>query len=347
MLHEMGIDTGIDLAALLACARRAQEILGRPLGSHTLVAGPVDWRLRVAAPCLSPRRAVSGCVASPLASGPRAASASPPRSTPARRPPSRASARARDGRRRRSRAWRGRRRWGSWRAAPRPARRGRVQLDRRRTTRLTRPMRAPRRRRSLAPVMISSLARPEPDDGGQAGAAADVGDDPELDLREAELGLARSRRAGRSRARPPGRRRRMPGGSGRRPAWPSLRRGWRSRGTPCGMAAGHRSPAKEASSPRSTPAENTGPSPRSTTQCTAASARGLAQGAAKRDQQLLVHRVALLGAIQDDVADGVAVLGEDEAHGGVLLIVRWVRVKSFGAACRVGDVYALFFLVQP
>ena len=44
MLHEMGVQTGIDLAALLACARRAQEILGRPLGSHTLVAGPVDWR---------------------------------------------------------------------------------------------------------------------------------------------------------------------------------------------------------------------------------------------------------------------------------------------------------------
>ncbi|HSZ12758.1 MAG TPA: hydroxymethylglutaryl-CoA lyase [Solirubrobacteraceae bacterium] len=44
MLHEMGIETGIDLDALLACARRAQEILGRPLGSHMLVAGPVDWR---------------------------------------------------------------------------------------------------------------------------------------------------------------------------------------------------------------------------------------------------------------------------------------------------------------
>jgi hydroxymethylglutaryl-CoA lyase len=43
MLHEMGFQTGIDLQALLACARRAQEILGRPLGSHTLVAGPVDW----------------------------------------------------------------------------------------------------------------------------------------------------------------------------------------------------------------------------------------------------------------------------------------------------------------
>jgi hydroxymethylglutaryl-CoA lyase len=44
MLHEMGIQTGIDLPALLACARRVQQILGRPLGSHTLVAGPVDWR---------------------------------------------------------------------------------------------------------------------------------------------------------------------------------------------------------------------------------------------------------------------------------------------------------------
>jgi hydroxymethylglutaryl-CoA lyase len=44
MLHEMGVQTGIDLPALLACARRVQQILGRPLGSHTLVAGPVDWR---------------------------------------------------------------------------------------------------------------------------------------------------------------------------------------------------------------------------------------------------------------------------------------------------------------
>jgi hydroxymethylglutaryl-CoA lyase len=44
MLHEMGVQTGIDLDALLACARRVREILGRPLGSHTLLAGPVDWR---------------------------------------------------------------------------------------------------------------------------------------------------------------------------------------------------------------------------------------------------------------------------------------------------------------
>ena len=43
MLEEMGIETGIDLDALLACAARVREILGRPLGSHTLVAGPVDW----------------------------------------------------------------------------------------------------------------------------------------------------------------------------------------------------------------------------------------------------------------------------------------------------------------
>ena len=43
MLHEMGIETGIDLGALLAAAGAAQEILGRPLASHTLVAGPVEW----------------------------------------------------------------------------------------------------------------------------------------------------------------------------------------------------------------------------------------------------------------------------------------------------------------
>ncbi|HEY1834171.1 MAG TPA: hydroxymethylglutaryl-CoA lyase [Solirubrobacteraceae bacterium] len=43
MVHEMGIETGIEMAALIACARRVQEILGRPLGSHTLVAGPIEW----------------------------------------------------------------------------------------------------------------------------------------------------------------------------------------------------------------------------------------------------------------------------------------------------------------
>ena len=44
MLHEMGIETGVDLDALLVAAREAQRVLGRPLGSHTLVAGPVDWQ---------------------------------------------------------------------------------------------------------------------------------------------------------------------------------------------------------------------------------------------------------------------------------------------------------------
>jgi hydroxymethylglutaryl-CoA lyase len=44
MLHEMEIETGIDLDRLLEASRVAQEVLGRPLGSHTLVAGPVDWR---------------------------------------------------------------------------------------------------------------------------------------------------------------------------------------------------------------------------------------------------------------------------------------------------------------
>jgi hydroxymethylglutaryl-CoA lyase len=43
MLGEMGIETGIDLGKLLEAARAAQEVLGRPLGSHTLVAGPVEW----------------------------------------------------------------------------------------------------------------------------------------------------------------------------------------------------------------------------------------------------------------------------------------------------------------
>ena len=43
MLHEMGDLDRHRAAALLACARRVQALLGRPLGSHTLLAGPIDW----------------------------------------------------------------------------------------------------------------------------------------------------------------------------------------------------------------------------------------------------------------------------------------------------------------
>jgi hydroxymethylglutaryl-CoA lyase len=44
MLHEMGHETGVDLERLLGCAREAQKVLGRSLGSHVLTAGPVHWR---------------------------------------------------------------------------------------------------------------------------------------------------------------------------------------------------------------------------------------------------------------------------------------------------------------
>ncbi len=43
MLHEMGVETGIELEALIEASRAAQEVLGRPLGSHVLSAGPVQW----------------------------------------------------------------------------------------------------------------------------------------------------------------------------------------------------------------------------------------------------------------------------------------------------------------
>ncbi len=44
MLEEMGISTGVDLTTLIAAAVEAERVLGRPLGSHTIVAGPVDWQ---------------------------------------------------------------------------------------------------------------------------------------------------------------------------------------------------------------------------------------------------------------------------------------------------------------
>jgi hydroxymethylglutaryl-CoA lyase len=44
MLHEMGVETGIDLERLIDASRAVQELLGRPLGAHVLRAGPVEWR---------------------------------------------------------------------------------------------------------------------------------------------------------------------------------------------------------------------------------------------------------------------------------------------------------------
>jgi len=43
MLEEMGVETGVDLAKLIAASTEAQKVLGRPLGAHLLTAGPVDW----------------------------------------------------------------------------------------------------------------------------------------------------------------------------------------------------------------------------------------------------------------------------------------------------------------
>ncbi len=43
MLHEMGIETGIDLPKLIEASSAVQDVLGRPLGAHVLKAGPVDW----------------------------------------------------------------------------------------------------------------------------------------------------------------------------------------------------------------------------------------------------------------------------------------------------------------
>jgi len=43
MFHEMGVETGLDLGAVIEAAREAQSVLGRKLTSHSLVAGPVHW----------------------------------------------------------------------------------------------------------------------------------------------------------------------------------------------------------------------------------------------------------------------------------------------------------------
>jgi len=43
MLHEMGVETGVDLDRMIEASQAAQDLLGRPLGAHVLRAGPIDW----------------------------------------------------------------------------------------------------------------------------------------------------------------------------------------------------------------------------------------------------------------------------------------------------------------
>jgi hydroxymethylglutaryl-CoA lyase len=44
MLHEMGVETGVDLERLVEASGAVQDLLGRPLGAHVLRAGPIDWQ---------------------------------------------------------------------------------------------------------------------------------------------------------------------------------------------------------------------------------------------------------------------------------------------------------------
>ena len=44
MLHEMGIETGIDLGGLLDAARAARDVLGPPAGQPHARGRAVDWR---------------------------------------------------------------------------------------------------------------------------------------------------------------------------------------------------------------------------------------------------------------------------------------------------------------
>lgn len=43
MFHEMNVATGVNLPGIIDAARAAQNVLGRKLTSHCIVAGPVDW----------------------------------------------------------------------------------------------------------------------------------------------------------------------------------------------------------------------------------------------------------------------------------------------------------------
>jgi hydroxymethylglutaryl-CoA lyase len=40
----MGVSTGVSLPAMIEAARAAQSVLGRKLTSHSIVAGPIEWK---------------------------------------------------------------------------------------------------------------------------------------------------------------------------------------------------------------------------------------------------------------------------------------------------------------
>jgi hydroxymethylglutaryl-CoA lyase len=42
MVHEMGIEMGVNPEMLIECARLAQELVGRPLEGHVAKSGPVN-----------------------------------------------------------------------------------------------------------------------------------------------------------------------------------------------------------------------------------------------------------------------------------------------------------------
>jgi hydroxymethylglutaryl-CoA lyase len=44
MLHEMGVETGVDLTRLIECAKLAQDLVGRPLDARVSKVGPVNHK---------------------------------------------------------------------------------------------------------------------------------------------------------------------------------------------------------------------------------------------------------------------------------------------------------------
>ena len=214
----------------------------------------------------------------------------------------------------------------AWPARPRPARR---RAARRRAsaspassssagaTRLTSPIRSA----SVAADQLAGhdqlLGAAEPDDLRQPRGAADVGDQPDPRLGHADDRVRRRSRAGRRRARAPSRRRCRRRGSRRSTglAISSARfqaSRHRARGTRAGARASSASAAERAEvhaggEHRARAAERR----RSATAGSAAAARSASP---TREHQLAVERVALLGAVEDDVADRAVLLGDDEGH---------------------------------
>ena len=188
------------------------------------------------------------------------------------------------------------------------------------------------------PVMISSFARPRPTTAGRREQPPTSGSRPDARLDDARPPRPPPSRAGRRPAPAPSRRRCRRRGSGRSSASASPRAGSTRPQDPAPEGAQRlRVLGQVAQVVEVHPGgEHRALAAQITTTRTASSSAAASAAAPSAAHELAVQRVALLGAVEDEVADGAAILDGDEWHVGSAALDdsdrrgRLVEIKKVG-----------------